>query len=127
MDTLSSDLVGGFVAARNHFSALLYTRAVALTEDENCRSQVIPCLRREMPECLDTIETISKEMAIHSSRHPYVLKSPKGFHSTTVPLACALLKAHISKLADKLRDNGSPDSLFDIAIELHEIGAKLPF
>lgn len=127
MANLSADLVCDFVEAHDNLLALLYKQAVSLSQDIHSRNYVIPCLRGELPQCLDTIETISKKMAAHSSYHPYVLLSPEDFFSTTVPTHCAELKAQFNHFADRLRDNDSTDIPLAVAKQLHEIGANLPF
>jgi hypothetical protein len=127
MANLQTDLVCDFVEARDDRFALLYIQTVSLHQDINSRNYVIPCLRGEVLQCLDTMKTISKKMAVHSSNHPYVLLSQEDFYNTTVPAHCAELKAQFNHFADRLRDNESTDIPLAVAKQFHEFGANLTF
>ncbi|KAJ5861124.1 uncharacterized protein N7529_008434 [Penicillium soppii] len=127
MAHLSSNLISKFREARGNLVTLIDQQAVFLRLDINSRNYVIPCLRGQIPQYLDIVETISKKMAVDSRHHPYVLVHQKDFYSVTVPMHCAALKGQCAHLANRLRDNNCTDIPIAVAKQLDDLIANLPF
>lgn len=124
---LNNVLVTQFRKARGNLLVLLNQQALFLRLDLEARIYVVPCLRRQIPQYLDILSHISRQMAIESRHHPYVLFHPRDLYSETVPRNCAALKGQCAHLANRFCENQCTDISISVARVVDDIIANLPF
>ncbi|CAG8240580.1 unnamed protein product [Penicillium salamii] len=70
---LNQTLISRFRQARENLINLLDQQATFLRLDLEARQYVIPCLRRQIPQYIDILVTMSIMISNRSRHHPYVL------------------------------------------------------
>lgn len=123
---LNQTLISRFRQARENLINLLDQQATFLRLDLEARQYVIPCLRRQIPQYIDILVTMSIMISNRSRHHPYVLFR-RNLYGVVIPMQCEALKAQCTLLSNRLRDNNCTDIPETIASQIDSIIANLPF